>query len=71
MLEMFMDYSFVLKAKAKETQDTDREVAEDTSQQVAYLHRIIFSPRSIEFSFTLVLGWGFCPHHSSVFCSEA
>lgn len=71
MLEMFMDYSFVLKGKAKETQDTDGEVAEDTSQQVAYLHRIIFSPRSIDFYLTLLLGWGFCHHHSSVVCSEA
>lgn len=35
MLEMFMDYSFVLKGKAKETQDTDGEAAEDTSQQTS------------------------------------
>lgn len=33
--EMFMDYSLVLKGKAKETQDTNYEVAEDTNQQVA------------------------------------
>lgn len=32
--EMFMDYSLVLKGKAKETQDADCEIAEDTNQQV-------------------------------------
>lgn len=31
MLEMFMDYSFVLKGKAKGTHDTDSEVAEDSN----------------------------------------
>lgn len=31
---MFMDYSLVFKGKAKETQDTDYEVADNTNQQV-------------------------------------
>lgn len=34
-LKMFMDYSLVLKGKAKEIQDRDYEVADNTNQQVA------------------------------------
>lgn len=55
MSEMLMDYPFVLKGKAKETQDTASEVVGDTNQQVAYLHGVIFSPRSNDFYLTLVL----------------
>lgn len=58
---MFIDYLLVLKEEAKETQDKDYEVADNTNQQVAYLLRITFSSTSIGFYLTLC----FCLHHSS------